>query len=149
MYSRPIRRRACRGRAAPYYAGCRRPWVIRRDDRVPGGELRQYRAEVGLRAAACSVREQQAWARTMDCVGEMRSHAETLRTHIDVKVKPEEKTAMLIGELSTRTGVSQRLLRYYEEQGLLSRRATRTASASTAGTPSPRSARCGRCSRQG
>jgi hypothetical protein len=51
----------------------------------------------------------------------MRSHAETLRTHIDVKVKPEEKTAMLIGELSTRTGVSQRLLRYYEEQGLLSR----------------------------
>jgi predicted transcriptional regulator len=49
----------------------------------------------------------------------MRSHAETLTTHIDVKVKPEEETAMLIGELSARTGVSQRLLRYYEEQGLL------------------------------
>lgn len=27
---------------------------------------------------------------------------------------------MLIGELSARTGVSQRMLRYYEEQGLLS-----------------------------
>jgi DNA-binding transcriptional MerR regulator len=40
-------------------------------------------------------------------------------THIDVKVKPEEETAMLIGELSAQTGVSQRLLRYYEEQGLL------------------------------
>jgi len=39
-------------------------------------------------------------ARTMDCVGEMRSHAETLRTHIDVKVKPEEETAMLIGFVS-------------------------------------------------
>jgi hypothetical protein len=47
------------------------PRVIRRDDRVPGREPGQYRAEVGLRAAARSVREQQAWARTMECVGEM------------------------------------------------------------------------------
>jgi DNA-binding transcriptional MerR regulator len=38
----------------------------------------------------------------------------TLKSHIDVRVK-----AMKIGELSERTGASVRMLRYYEEQGLL------------------------------
>jgi DNA-binding transcriptional MerR regulator len=42
--------------------------------------------------------------------------------HTDVKVKPWnslEETLVLIGELSERTGTSRRLLRYYEEQGLI------------------------------
>jgi DNA-binding transcriptional MerR regulator len=38
--------------------------------------------------------------------------------HIDVKVK-RKLEPMRIGELAARTGVSRRLLRYYEEQGLL------------------------------
>jgi DNA-binding transcriptional MerR regulator len=38
--------------------------------------------------------------------------------HIDVKVN-REVGRMRIGELSARTGVSRRLLRYYEEQGLI------------------------------
>jgi DNA-binding transcriptional MerR regulator len=40
----------------------------------------------------------------------------TLKSHMNVRVKGD---VMRIGELERRTGVSQRLLRYYEEQGLL------------------------------
>ncbi|QIS08591.1 MerR family transcriptional regulator [Nocardia arthritidis] len=41
--------------------------------------------------------------------------------HIDVRVNPDhyEVEHMRIGELSERTGTSRRLLRYYEEQGLI------------------------------
>jgi DNA-binding transcriptional MerR regulator len=41
-----------------------------------------------------------------------------LNIHIDVKVK-RKLEHMRIGELAERTGVSRRLLRYYEEQGLI------------------------------
>ncbi|WSW56936.1 MerR family DNA-binding transcriptional regulator [Streptomyces platensis] len=50
---------------------------------------------------------------------------------------------MLIGELSRRTGVKARLLRYYEAQGLLDVRRTRSEQA-TVGAGSRRSARCSR-----
>src|SRR4051794_16044012 len=44
----------------------------------------------------------------------------TLEDDIDVSCKPCEEHHMKIGALSRETGVSPRLLRYYEEQGLLS-----------------------------
>jgi DNA-binding transcriptional MerR regulator len=45
-----------------------------------------------------------------------------LNRHIDVMVKvvPHEVEHMRIGQLSERTGASRRLLRYYEEQTLIS-----------------------------
>lgn len=44
-----------------------------------------------------------------------------LRLHICVKVKGPDRGVdhMRIGELAARTGTSRRLLRYYEEQGLI------------------------------
>ncbi|HET6257948.1 MAG TPA: MerR family transcriptional regulator [Pseudonocardia sp.] len=42
-----------------------------------------------------------------------------LKSDINVKVKEIAETCMRIGALASRTGVSQRLLRYYEEQGML------------------------------
>src|SRR5699024_9583346 len=40
-------------------------------------------------------------------------------TAVDTRVTSEQADALSIGELSSRTGVSPRSLRYYEEQGLL------------------------------
>lgn len=40
-------------------------------------------------------------------------------TTTDIPVRGSDQTALSIGELSSRTGVSHRSLRYYEEQGLL------------------------------
>jgi DNA-binding transcriptional MerR regulator len=46
-------------------------------------------------------------------------HGVTLNAHIDVMGKSHEEPGMRIGELSARTGASRRMLRYYEQQGLL------------------------------
>lgn len=40
-------------------------------------------------------------------------------TTLDTRVRPAREVALSIGDLSERTGVSPRSLRYYEEQGLL------------------------------
>src|SRR5699024_10062091 len=40
-------------------------------------------------------------------------------TAVDTRVTSERESGLSIGELSSRTGVSPRSLRYYEEQGLL------------------------------
>ena len=42
-----------------------------------------------------------------------------LNIDISVKVKPETGRVMRIGELSRRTGLSTRMLRYYEQEGLI------------------------------
>jgi DNA-binding transcriptional MerR regulator len=42
-----------------------------------------------------------------------------LKSHISEKVNREREARMRIGALAGRTGVNERLLRYYEEQGLL------------------------------
>jgi DNA-binding transcriptional MerR regulator len=46
-----------------------------------------------------------------------------VKSDINVRVKPSGRTdAMRIGELSERTGVAVRMLRYYEQRGLLAPR---------------------------
>ena len=54
-----------------------------------------------------------------------------------VRVKPRRYNGhMRIGELARRTGVSERSLRYYEQQGLLASTAPQAGSASTPNGPS-------------